>query len=116
VGFQEVEKKFVFICALAVFRNRFILLPDFLRRARASKPCDEVVGHFFNLKLQAHSRPFLTRRITSIEADYTPRGRDAELGKSGVRKHLKRVVGRFWRKSSLAEYQPGGIQQANDRW
>jgi hypothetical protein len=90
VSFQEVEKKFVFICALAAFRNQLILLPDILCRARASKPCGDVVGHFFNLKLQAHSHSFLTRRITSIKTNYIPRGRDAELGKSGVRGQRRR--------------------------
>ena len=84
MGFCEIEKKFVFIRAFAVFRNQLILLPDFLRYACANKPCDKIIGQLFNLKLQAHSRPFLTRRITSINANYIPRGRDVELGKSGT--------------------------------
>jgi len=60
VDFREIEKKFVFIRAFAVFRNRFKLPPDFLRFACAGKLCSEIAGPLFKLKLNAHCHPFLT--------------------------------------------------------
>src|SRR5262245_54612626 len=57
VGSYVIEKKFVFIRAFAVFRNQLELLPEILSGASADKAHDEIIRHFFNLKLDTHCSP-----------------------------------------------------------
>src|SRR5262245_30920893 len=64
MGSRIVEKEFVFIRAVAVFRNRFILPPGFICCALASHPYSEIMRRLFNVKLEAHIQPFLAPRLT----------------------------------------------------
>src|SRR5262249_7037191 len=63
MGLRIVEKEFVFIRAVAVFRNRFILPPGFICCALASHPYSEIMRRLFNVKLEAHIQPFLALRL-----------------------------------------------------
>jgi len=42
-------------------------METFLRRARAIKPCDEIIGHLFNLKLNAHFHLLLILHLKSLK-------------------------------------------------
>jgi hypothetical protein len=55
MGFREIEKEFVFICAFAVSHDRFELAPCFFYRTRASKPYSQIVDYLF--KLNFHFSP-----------------------------------------------------------
>src|SRR5262245_16025490 len=54
VGSHEIQKEFIFICAVATLRNQLELPPDFLRRAYAGKLSGKVAGHLYNLQLNAN--------------------------------------------------------------
>src|SRR5262245_50142174 len=68
MGSRIVEKEFVFIRAVAVFRNRFILPPGFICCALASHPYSEIMRRLFNVKLEAHIQPFLAPRLTYLKS------------------------------------------------
>src|SRR5215471_17865883 len=57
VDFRDIEKKFVFICAFAMFCNQLKLPTAFLHHARASEPRGEIVWRFLKMKFHAHLPP-----------------------------------------------------------
>jgi len=55
LGSRGVNEKFVVLRPLAMFGDEIEVPPHIFRHARASKPCSEITGHLFCLKLNAHS-------------------------------------------------------------
>jgi len=51
---RSVDEKFIVPRALAMFSNRRKLQRRLARYAYADKPCGEITGHLYHLKLKAH--------------------------------------------------------------